>query len=142
MAGLEPNEGAGGAQDQRRFLWKLSHAMPGLFDNHNRASCQSIRAFGKHFAEALNYKIYSSVAQTKENDSGLASLTKRYDLAKVEVKCHDHTGFSDRLFEDFTIGQSLKSLVSQWVASCPCEFSQVATRTSMHMSAINRIIAS
>jgi hypothetical protein len=87
--------------------------MPGLFDNHNRAPCQSIRAFGDHSGKALNYKICSSVAQTKENDFSLPSLTKRHDLAKVEVKCHDHTGLSDRLIEDFTIGQSLKSLVSQ-----------------------------
>ena len=85
-------------------LWKLSDPMPGVFDNHNGAPCQSVRAFGNHGGKPLNHKWGSGISQTEQYNSNLAPFGKRDYLAKVEIKCHHHTGLGDRLFEDSTVG--------------------------------------
>jgi hypothetical protein len=95
----------------RFWLWELPDPMTRLFDNHNGSSFQSISAFGNNVREAIYHVGCSRIPQAKENDSGLTSFSKRYDLAEIQIKGHDDARLSDGLFEDSTVRRPLKSFI-------------------------------
>jgi len=93
-------------------LWKLPDSKSTFFDNHNSARSQSIHTIDNHVGQAPNDKRGSSVAQTEKYDTGLSAFGKRHDLAKIEIKCQHDSRLCNRLFEDATIGQALKSFIA------------------------------
>jgi hypothetical protein len=51
--------------------------------------------------------------QTEEDHSSLSPFRKGHYFTEVKIKGHDRARLSDRLVENLTVGQALKSFVSE-----------------------------